>query len=349
MPDVVCFTSVSLSYLDRARVLAETVKRVHPDWTLCICICDRPHPSFRFNLDAEAFDRVVWVEDLDIPDIRSWIFKHDVVELCTAVKGYLLANLLDEGFGKVVYLDPDIAVFSSLANIERLLDTSTIVLTPHVVAPEDHDQAIADNEIGTLKHGTYNLGFLAVRNCPEARRFAEWWRSRLHQYCYDDVANGLFTDQRWCDLVPCFFDDVHILRDPGYNVASWNLNRRPISFDGDGNILAGGVPLRFFHFTKVNSIGQIMLTRYAGGALGAFDLLKWYRQRLRTHAVPDLPAHYWAFAHFEDNEPIRREQRLLYRHRVDLQRAFPDPFSVGGHSFCSWYDHSVAAAASQAA
>lgn len=345
MPDVACFTSISFSYLDRARVLAETVKRFHPDWTLCVCICDRPHECFQFDPDAETFDRVVWIEELDIPETCAWIFKHDVIELCTAVKGFMLTNLLDEGFERVVYLDPDIAVFGNLADVENLLNTSSIVLTPHVVMPEGDDQAIVDNEIGTLKHGIYNLGFFAVRNCSEGRRFAEWWRNRLQQYCFDDVANGLFTDQRWCDLVPCFFDDVHILRDPGYNVASWNLSRRPISFDLQGNILAAGVPLRFFHFTKVNSIGQIMLARYARGSLGVFDLLKWYRQRLQAHAVPGLPSGYWAFGHFENGEPIRREQRLLYRHRFDLQRAFPNPFSVGPHSFSSWYAHSVGVAA----
>ena len=40
---------------------------------------------------------------------------------------------------------------------------------------------------------------------------------------YEEAAFGVYTDQRWCDLVPALFDGVKVLRDPGLNVASWNL------------------------------------------------------------------------------------------------------------------------------
>jgi hypothetical protein len=77
--------------------------------------------------------------------------------------------------------------------------------------------------------------------------------------------------------VPAFFDGVHILRDPGYNVASWNLSRRPITIEEDGTIRAAGHRLRFFHFTKVTHVGEIMLERYAGNRIEVFELMKWYR------------------------------------------------------------------------
>ena len=38
----------------------------------------------------------------------------------------------------------------------------------------------------------------------------------------------MFTDQRWIDFVPSFFDH-HILKDPGYNVAYWNLHGREVT------------------------------------------------------------------------------------------------------------------------
>lgn len=337
MSKVHCFTSISFSYLDRARVLAETVKRFHPDWTLWLFVSDRAPEGFAFDPDTELFDQVVWIDELPIVERMSWIFKHDVIELCTAVKGPMLVRLLERGAENVVYLDPDIALFSDLHEIERLLDARSIVLTPHIVDPENGHQAIIDNEVGTLKHGTYNLGFLAIRNRPEGIRFARWWQDRLLNYCYDDIENGVFTDQRWCDLIPGFFDDVHVLRDPGYNVASWNLNRRPITFDSQGTIRAAGEKLRFFHFTKINAIGEVMLARYAGEAVGAFELLKWYRGRLAHHATSGLPRRWWAFSVFEDGEPIRREHRLLYRSRADLQTAFPNPFSSEAHSYRDWF------------
>ncbi len=60
----------------------------------------------------------------------------------------------------------------------------------------------------------------------QGRRFIDWWADRLRQFCYDEVPNGLFTDQRWVDLAPAFFDDIAIVRDPQYNVATWNLTHR---------------------------------------------------------------------------------------------------------------------------
>jgi hypothetical protein len=327
-----CFTSASFAYLDRVRVLGETLRRFHPDWTLWLCLSDREPPGFRWEPSSETFN-IVRITELGIPDLTRWIFDHDVVELCTAVKGEMLCKLLDEGAEKVVYLDPDIALFDDLSPIVTLLDHYSIVLTPHQLEPDGERAAILDNEIGSLKHGIYNLGFLAVAGTEEGKRFARWWRDRLQMFCFDDIPNGLFTDQRWCDHVPAFFEGVHILRDPGYNVASWNLSRRPISIEEDGTIRAAGRNLRFFHFTKVTHVGEIMLERYADGRIEVFELLKWYRSRLAAHAVAGLPKSWWAYGRYKAGTAIAKEHRLAYRQRHDLRERYPDPFTSGPDIF----------------
>lgn len=336
MAGVHCFTSLSLSYLDRGRVLAETVKKYHPDWTLWLCLSDREPDGFRFDIDVEMFDRLVRIEELGIPQLDAWIFEHDVVELCTAVKGAMLCHLLQQGAEKVVYLDPDIALFNSLGEVVDLLDQYSVVLTPHVTTPEETPLGVLDNEIGSLKHGTYNLGFIAVRRDSEGIRFAHWWRERLTFYCYDDIPAGLFTDQRWCDLIPSFFDRTYVLRDPGYNVASWNLGNRPIEIGREDPITAGGRPLRFFHFTKVTTVGETMLERYSSGRYEVFELLRWYRERLAAHTSPGIPAGWWAFSRYDDGSPIERRHRLVYRDRSDLRRHFPRPFESGPDSYQAW-------------
>lgn len=332
-----CFTSASFAYLDRVRVLGETLRRHHPGWTLWLCLSDREPPGFEFDLALEPIDRVVRLEELGIADPVRWVFDHDVIELCTAVKGQMLCRLLESGAHKVIYLDPDIALLGDLGDIELLLDSHDVLLTPHQLEPDNERQTILDNEIGSsLKHGIYNLGFLAVANTDEGCRFARWWRDRLLEFCFDDIPNGLFTDQRWCDLAPAFFQGVHILRDPGYNVASWNLSRRPISIEEDGRICAAGEPLRFFHFTKINGAGETMLTRYAGGRLAVFELMHWYRTRLVQHAVVGLPDGWWAYGVYADGSPIPRAHRLAYRTRPDLRERFPDPFAAGSGSLAEY-------------
>jgi hypothetical protein len=337
MPDLHCFTSFTFSYLDRARVLAQTIKKYHPNWELWACIADKEPLDFKVDLHANGFEHVVRIGELDIPRVEQWIFGHDLVELCTAVKGAMLCHMLKSGARKVIYLDPDIALFGSLELVPELLDHHSIILTPHQLEPEQDQLAIWDNEIGSLKHGIYNLGFLAVRACNEGIRFAEWWRARLLEFCHADIANGLFTDQRWCDFVPVFFENTHILRDPGFNVASWNLSKRPLCIDQTGEIRAGEHLLRFFHFTKVDSVGQQMLERYFGGSYEVFELLRWYRERLEASKVVGLPKGWWAFGRYENHTPISREERLLYRDRRDLQKAFPRPFESGVGTYQAWF------------
>ncbi|TCZ60916.1 hypothetical protein [Roseicella aquatilis] len=329
MSEVHCFTSASFAYLDRVRVLAETLRRHHPDWKLWFCLVDEEPPGFAFDPAEEQIDGVVRISELDLPPLKPWMFKHDVVELCTAVKGAMLCRLLDGGADKVVYLDPDIAVFGSMADMIGRLDQHDVVLTPHQVEPDDDVQAIHDNEIGSLKWGIYNLGFLAVAGTANGRRFARWWRDRLFEHCYDEVPEGLFTDQKWCDLAPALFDGVHVLRDPGYNVASWNLSRRRVTIGEDGVIRAGAQPLRFFHFTKVTASGEVMLERYAGGRVEIFELMHWYRSRLAAHRPANLPKGWWAFGHYADGTPVPRAHRRKYRDRSDLQARYPDPFAAG--------------------
>ena len=48
---------------------------------------------------------------------------------------------------------------------------------------------------------------------------ASGWR----RDCIVDPERGFFVDQRWMDLVPGLAEDFHLLRDPGFNVAYWNL------------------------------------------------------------------------------------------------------------------------------
>ncbi|MDO8324036.1 MAG: hypothetical protein Q7T23_13960, partial [Phenylobacterium sp.] len=83
---VVCFSSFTFSYLNRARVLFQTLKVHQPDWERVALITDAPPPGFVLDLANEPFDRVVYAQDLGIPNFQSWLFKHDVVEVCTAVK-----------------------------------------------------------------------------------------------------------------------------------------------------------------------------------------------------------------------------------------------------------------------
>ena len=329
---VVCFSSFTFSYLDRARVLFSSVRRFHPDWELVALITDRPPPALEFAPAREPFDRVVYAEDLGLPDFPAWLFKHDIVEVCTAVKGPFLDRVCQEAAADaVIYLDPDTALLNGLDPVIDQLDSFEVVLTPHLVDPNDDEAAILDNDLSASRTGIYNLGFVAVRTSGEGARFARWWRDRLLAFCYDDIPNGLFVDQRWCDHAPALFDKVLVLRDPGYNVASWNLSRRHVAIGKDGQVTANGSPLRFWHFTKLGPVGETMTRKYAGDNHAVYEIWHWYKRQVAAAQEPAIPGGYWAYGVYSDGSPIGRADRLLYRSRPDLQSAFPDPFAADGY------------------
>ena len=359
---IYAFSSFTYSYLDRARVLARSLRRVHPDWHISAIVTDEPPEGTTQDELMSDFDSVLTAKDLLSAEMgdrfSGWIFCHNIVEACTAVKGRAMAHLLAKPDAeKVLFFDPDIAVFDCLDPLVDALDKFEILLTPHQLDPEPRDNAVAigDNEIASLKWGAYNLGFVGVANTPggEGHRFARWWGDRLLDWCQDNLPKGLFTDQKWCDLVPSFFDDVHVLRDPGYNVASWNLSQRHLSFTEAGDICVNGAPLRFFHFTKLGPVGDQMTRRYAHDNPEVLEVWAWYKRAVTEAKVPCLPNRYWHYGTFSNGRRIPDAVRELYRdraalrakrgvgreiavcHRADLRAAFSNPFDVE-NGFFAW-------------
>lgn len=333
-----CFTSITLGYLARARVLAASLATHHPDWRLHLVVAE-PLPEW-FDIDAEMFDEVHTVADLDIPGGAGWMFQHNVVEACTALKGAALERILQrDDCSAAIYLDPDIALFAPLDSVVTALGDGSVVLTPHQLVPERTAAGAFYNEVTTLVHGTYNLGFLAVRADGVGREFASWWRRRLIDYCYDDRALGLFTDQRWCDLVPAMFSPSVILRDPGCNVGPWNVSGRRIAQAGE-RFRVNDEPLRFFHFSGFDAPGRAMLRRFASDQPAVFELWEAYGEAVAAHAVGVPGGIAWAYDCFDDGTPIQQVMRSAYRYSAELRARYRDPFWTrsDGDCFLRWWE-----------
>lgn len=335
MKKIHVFTSAAFNYIPKVRLLFESLRRHHPEFVLHLALADRLHPEL--DLSREPFDHVTGVEELDIPNATRWIFCHRIVELATAIKPFMLAKLLArDDCEKVLYMDPDTVAFSRLDDVLAALDDRSIVLTPHLTLPEQSLEAVMDNEISCLKHGIYNLGFVGVKADAEGRDFAGWWGERIYRFCRDDIKNGLFTDQRWIDLVPAFFAGTGILRTPRLNVATWNLRRRTLEGTMRDGIRVNGEPLGFYHFTGFDSgAHKAMAEKHGGGNATVAELVAWYLDMTARLAQDPLAKVQWAYSSFSDGTPISPAQRIVYRDRSDLQEAFPEPFQATG--YLAWW------------
>jgi hypothetical protein len=331
------FTSINNAYVPKAVVLAESLRRAYGNDAYVTCMLS---DCRRADIDYSAFDDVLTIDDINlpVPSVESWIFKHTVVELCTAVKPWAFKRIFAKHNAEsVVYLDPDTVVYSPLDEVDLLLNQHPVVLTPHVTKPATHQENLLDGEmLGSLRHGVFNLGFLALAIYGEGEAFLEWWAERCLDWCYDDAPKGLFTDQRWVDLAPCFFDTLHFLRHPGYNMATWNLYYRKLGRDRAGALTVNdNLPLRFFHFSGFD-IGtyEIMLNRHAPRDKVLADLSRWYileQERFGQRELGRRPGHYDFFG---SGERIDRAWRIVYRESPELASRFPLPYSDPG--FENW-------------
>lgn len=329
MGKTIAFTSAAVNYLPKVRKLMDSVRRHHPEFETVLALADERGDAIDFY--SEPLDRVIALDELDIADRRRWTYYHTIVELATAIKPYVLKALLAEpDVDRVIYFDPDMVLFSRLDDMLQALDESNLVLTPHLTRPETSMEGVRDNEISALKHGVYNLGFLGVRPTPEGLRFADWWAQRIHHFCVADIPGGLFTDQRWIDLVPAFFDGVGILKSPRFNVATWNIPTRKVAGDLDAGFTVDGQPLGFYHFTGFDSgAHRAMAAKYAQDNPSVAALIQWYAEETRFDGDEPAAAVPWAYGSYDNGQPIPAAHRRLYRARPDLQAAFSDPFVAG--------------------
>jgi peptidoglycan/xylan/chitin deacetylase (PgdA/CDA1 family)/glycosyltransferase involved in cell wall biosynthesis len=250
-------TIVARNYLPYARVLARSFAEHHPGETLTVLVTD--DPGRLTDETAEPFTVVHLDQVVPAAELSKLVLIYGVKELATAVKPLLLRRALNQGFSVAMYLDPDIEVFAPLFDVASLAERHSIVLTPHTTAPMARDKR-RPTELDILAAGVYNLGFLAVS--AEAFDFLDWWWDRLRRDCVIDPGSMLFVDQRWIDFVPGYFDHV-ILRDPGVNLAYWNVDRRQVVWR-EGRYEVDGRPLRFFHFSGFSPEKPWMLTTHFG-------------------------------------------------------------------------------------
>jgi hypothetical protein len=331
-------TIVSRNYLAQARVLARSLLEHEPDARFYLLVVDRLPPGVEAGAEVSLVDP----DDLAIPGFYEMCFKYGVVELSTAVKPYLLAHLMREyGEERVAYLDPDILVMRPLDELHEALGRGPVVLTPHITRPIPVDGK-RPNEQDILISGVFNLGFIALKRSADSEELLEWWQERLHDGCRIDVANGLFTDQKWVDLVPSLFPDTVVLRDPTYNVAFWNLHERSIARQGKG-FLVNGCPAAFFHLSGYSPDRPRELSKHQnrveprpGSALAA--LLDRYGALLLDNGHREAST--WDYGHdrFDDGSRVHPLLRQIYLNLdPEQRRRFGDPFVTGRPgSFLEW-------------
>ncbi len=241
------FTICSANYLPYAKALGDSLIQNNPDYTFYIVLLDRYS-----DFDRQFFQphNIISIEDIQLPEFEDMNSRYSIFELSCALKPFVTEYFLkkESSVEIVCYFDSDILIFNKLSEIENQIKYSSIILTPHISVPFIEDGNFPGEET-ILRAGIFNGGFFAVKKSVQTFQFLSWWKSRLYNFCYDQVANGLFVDQIWLNYVPLFFTEVHILYNPGYNVAYWNLHQNEMEMIEETFCVNKKYPLVFYHFS----------------------------------------------------------------------------------------------------
>lgn len=330
MNPIAVVTIVSNNYLHFARTLMQSVARQHPQADRYCVIVDRDlGPA---NALAKEFQSLR-LDQLNLPDSDDFLFQYNILELNTAVKPWALAHLLQRGYQNVVYIDPDIALYSPMDEVFCLLEEGAdLVLTPHLLAPIN--DLLLPAEIDIRRAGTYNLGFCALRSGGNMQALLAWWQAKLRRDCVNAQDRGIFVDQSWMDLVPGLFPNVAVLRHPGYNVAYWNIAQRPVAHHS-GNFLVAGGPLVFFHYSGLNPLSPHAVSKHQNRftldtvSLPIKNLINDYCRQVVANDIEHYQPMAYAFGHFDDGQPIFDAQRSRFRTSDELRKlARGKPFAA---------------------
>jgi len=271
----IVFTSVNANYLNRASILAKSVMKHSPEIHFVLLLVE-PRLVLsgalrkRILENSPEFDEILTLDDFKM-SVRRNLSNLPVVEACTAIKGEAMLHLLNRHEVDIVtYLDPDLCFYQSLDLITLEHEKYDVLLTPHLLYPPTSTSHILNDEIaGVAKHGVFNLGFISCKATVRSLEVVSWWADRLSEYCRVEYCEGLFTDQKWFDMAPAYFDNVGIVKHQGWNVAPWNFHEREIK----------GLyrdQLFFIHFSKFPSNDFFTKVDISGNAANLDQLIKTY-------------------------------------------------------------------------
>lgn len=337
-------TIVSMRYLALARVTGHSFKQHNPDADFYILLADEPVADA--FVPADTIFRFLHVSELALDAPESVFFKYSELELSYALTPTVIKHLLNKGYAGVLFLKQETLVIGDLGAVISHLDSSSVLLTPHLLAPIRHKNGV-EWELNVLQAGIFNGGFIGFADNLEARTFLDWWEDKTLESCVREVENGLHFEQRWLDFVPSFVSSYMIIRDPGINVGHWNLLDRDISVC-DGQVFAQGVACRVFRFSGYDPASPELLTKYnkelSIDKIGdAAQVLRHYQTMLDDAGYVHTMRLSYTFDRFDNGVQITDEMRKIYRELGANASRFGNPFQTNhADNFYHWLSSEAA-------
>ena len=224
--------------MPKARALARQFLRHHPDGRFSILLADPADDTS----DLPASARLLHPPALGMDDEELGVLGaiHEPAALPCALLPRLLAFTAEPS----VYLDSTMVVHGPLVELEEALRGSEIVVVPTLLAPLPDDGARPSYGEVLERIGVIDRSVLGWRPGRAGNALLEQWPAALADA--DPSLHGPMVFQRWLDSISALMPGIHVLRHPGYALAYWNIDTRPVA-QRDDEVMAEGAPLRLLN------------------------------------------------------------------------------------------------------
>jgi lipopolysaccharide biosynthesis glycosyltransferase len=210
-------TIITADYLSFAKVLYASLLKNVPGTSLQVLVVDKNDFTSTQNFTIHSIDTVV------TSPVAKGIYKKyahtNPDHFRWALKPVFISYLLQNGYDKVIWADPDTYFVNNFNFLFDELESNDVLLTPHWanLNPFENEGSLID----VMRGGLYNAGFIGVNK--NGIEVLNWWAAMCHYKTEKNEKLGLFDDQKYLDILPVQFTGVKIIKHQGCNLASWNI------------------------------------------------------------------------------------------------------------------------------
>lgn len=284
-------TVCTIAQLPDAFTLGASFRQHHPGEPFLIGLADDP---VRLPAGFQCPYPLLTAAECVPGDLSTLSASYTPTEFVAATKPSFVRAAFDHFSDQscVLYADPESFIYRPLASVYSQLQSATALLTPHITQPPvDTDWP---DEKALQNVGLYSAGFLGFRRGSETDRLLAWWQDRVTERAFIDPCAGLCTDQLWLMHWPTFFEGVRVIKNPGWQVALWNLPERRLRQTPDGWQVNKTNPLVFANFRGLSNPDTGFFPYQTRLRLSsrpdARQLLTAYQSHLRAQEQPTLRA-----------------------------------------------------------
>jgi hypothetical protein len=242
-------TYLDKNYLPRGLALYRSLLRFNIPFKLWILCMDQASFETLLRLNKQEIEPIA-LKDFEDGDTELLLAKSNrsLIEYfftCTpSLPLYILKR--NNQVDMLTYLDADLFFFTDPKPILEEMVSYSIGIIEHRFPPH-----LCDRE----RFGIYNVGWISFRNDSNAHKCLKWWRDRCLEWCYDQVEEERYADQKYLNKWPQLFNTVKVIQHKGANLAPWNLSNFRLALKNK-MVMVDDQPLIFYHFNGFRKLRE---------------------------------------------------------------------------------------------